>query len=104
MTLKLRGNIEFFRAVLKYKKGKLLRRTKTDMKNFEMKELKFENAFIDGTKIEANANRYTFVWKGAVEKNRAKLLPKAKAFLKEVNARYGVKFLSLEGAINYLEH
>ncbi len=26
-------------------------------------EILFENAFIDGTKIEANANRYTFVWK-----------------------------------------
>lgn len=26
-------------------------------------EVKFENLFVDGTKIEANANRYTFVWK-----------------------------------------
>ncbi len=26
-------------------------------------EIKFENIFVDGTKIEANANRYTFVWK-----------------------------------------
>src|SRR5690554_6762954 len=34
-------------------------------------EIAFENAFIDGTKIEANANRYTFVWKKAVLKNEA---------------------------------
>ena len=27
----------------------------------EMGELKFENIFVDGTKIEANANKYTFV-------------------------------------------
>jgi transposase len=69
----------------------------------ELDELKFENAFIDGTKIEANANRYTFVWKKSTEKYRAKLLPKIEAFLKEFNDRRGLKILSLDGAINYLE-
>ena len=29
--------------------------------------------YIDGTKIESVANEYTFVWKGSVEKNKAKL-------------------------------
>ena len=29
--------------------------------------------YIDGTKIESVANKYTFVWKGSVEKNKAKL-------------------------------
>ena len=29
--------------------------------------------YIDGTKIESKANKYTFVWRKAVEKNRAKL-------------------------------
>jgi transposase len=33
----------------------------------------------DGTKIESFANRYTFVWRGAVEKNLAKLTEKATA-------------------------
>ena len=28
----------------------------------EMGEIDFEELFVDGTKIEANANRYTFVW------------------------------------------
>lgn len=32
--------------------------------------------FIDGTKIEANANRYTFVWKNGVLKSRDKLIEK----------------------------
>lgn len=38
-------------------------------------EISFEESavFIDGTKIEANANRYQFVWKKAVSKNRKKL-------------------------------
>lgn len=32
----------------------------------------FGTVFIDGTKIEANANRYSFVWKKSVEKKLAK--------------------------------
>ena len=38
-------------------------------------EISFEQSavFIDGTKIEANAGRYTFVWKTRVTKNQTKL-------------------------------
>ena len=32
----------------------------------ELNEIRFENIFIDGTKIEANANRYSFVWKKSI--------------------------------------
>lgn len=32
--------------------------------------------YIDGTKIESKANKYTFVWRKTVEKNRAKLMEK----------------------------
>ena len=39
-------------------------------------EVNFENLFVDGTKIEANANRYTFVWKKVVNKNEAKMFRK----------------------------
>lgn len=70
----------------------------------QMKEIRFENAFIDGTKIEANAGRYSFVWKGAVEKNRAKLLLKTEAFLAEIHDRYGIEFLDAGGVVNYLEY
>ncbi|MHB8064218.1 MAG: hypothetical protein ACYDG2_16575 [Ruminiclostridium sp.] len=35
----------------------------------ELGEVRFENIFIDGTKIEANANRYTFAWKKVVNKD-----------------------------------
>ena len=40
---------------------------------FDLGEISGETIFIDGTKIEANANKYTFVWKKAVTKNQAKL-------------------------------
>ena len=33
-----------------------------------------ETLFIDGTKIEANANRYTFVWRGSINYRLARLL------------------------------
>ncbi|MBB5175142.1 transposase, partial [Texcoconibacillus texcoconensis] len=35
-----------------------------------------ENYFLDGTKIEANANRYTFVWKKSTERYEQKLQEK----------------------------
>ena len=40
---------------------------------FDLGEISGETIFIDGTKIEANTNKYTFVWKKAVTKNQAKL-------------------------------
>lgn len=30
--------------------------------------------YIDGTKIESKANKYTFVWRKTTERNRAKLM------------------------------
>ena len=30
--------------------------------------VKLEHYFVDGTKIEANANQYTFVWRNTTEK------------------------------------
>ena len=44
-----------------------------------------EKYFVDGTKIESAANRYTFVWKKAVEKNEKKLDEKVRVFLKDVD-------------------
>ena len=41
-----------------------------------MKKLSMETVFIDGTKLEACANKYTFVWKKAVTKNQTKLFAK----------------------------
>ncbi len=41
--------------------------------------------YIDGTKIESKANKYTFVWRKGVEKNRARLLDKIKVLLQQVD-------------------
>lgn len=45
-------------------------------------ELSGETIFMDGTKIEACANKYTFVCKKSVTKNLEKLLGKLAAFVK----------------------
>ncbi|WP_178024854.1 IS1182 family transposase [uncultured Paenibacillus sp.] len=41
--------------------------------------VKLDHYFVDGTKIEANANRYTFVWGKAVVKQKAKLEEKVRS-------------------------
>lgn len=48
--------------------------------------IKLEHYFVDGTKIEANANRYTFVWGKAVVKHKAKLEEKVKALFAAIEA------------------
>ena len=40
--------------------------------------------YIDGTKIESKANKYTFVWRKSVEKNRDKLMAKIRVLLEQV--------------------
>lgn len=42
----------------------------------DAKYVQLDHYFMDGTKIEANANRYTFVWGKAVVKHKAKLQEK----------------------------
>lgn len=43
-------------------------------------------AYTDGTKIEANANRYTFVWRGTVNYQKSRLEKRLKTVLKEIEA------------------
>jgi len=54
----------------------------------EMGEIDLSNLFIDGTKIEANANRYSFVWKKSTNKYEARLDVKISELIKELTARY----------------
>jgi transposase len=63
-----------------------------------------ERYFVDGTKIEANANKYSFVWRKSAEKNKSKLQEKVRSLLKEIDEieaaeeeRYGEKDLEEVG-------
>ena len=44
-----------------------------------------EVEYLDGTKIESKANKYTFVWRKIVERNREKLLEKIRVLLQQIN-------------------
>ena len=55
------------------------------MKLENIDEINFDNVFIDGTKIEANANRYSFVWRKAINKNEEKMFEKILALVEEIN-------------------
>ena len=44
----------------------------------EEKQIDLSSIYIDGTKIEAYANRYSFVWRGSIEKWQEKLIEKIK--------------------------
>lgn len=74
---------------------------------FEQQKVDVNHIYIDGTKISANANKYSWVWKKASIKNRDKTFLKVTALLEEMNtkiASHGVKLgTRKEYAIEYLE-
>jgi len=41
--------------------------------------------YIDGTKIESKANKYTFVWRKTIERNRTRLMDKIRILLEQVD-------------------
>jgi transposase len=47
--------------------------------------IKMMNINIDGTKIEANANRYSYVWKKNVERHKKSVEDKIRGLLKEID-------------------
>ncbi|RPJ74979.1 MAG: IS1182 family transposase [Alphaproteobacteria bacterium] len=69
--------------------------------------VKSENLFVDGTKIEANANRYSYVWRKNVEKHEAKTKEHVRILLYHIDElqnkedkEYGTRNLEeLEGNI-----
>lgn len=47
--------------------------------------------YIDGTKIESVANKYTFVWRGSVEKHDARLKAKTEALLRQIEQNHAIE-------------
>ena len=60
---------------------------------FELGEISGKTIFIDGTKIESRANKYTFVWKKSVTKNQARLFQKILLFIEECEELYGIRIV-----------
>ena len=75
---------------------------------FEKDKVDLNHVYIDGTKIEANANKYTWVWKKSCTKNRDKVFLKVTELLEEINTKelafLDVKFETRsEYVIEYLD-
>jgi transposase len=51
----------------------------------ELQVLSLDIQYIDGTKIESASNKYTFVWRGSVEKNKVKLEEKIRRVLSDID-------------------
>ena len=47
--------------------------------------------YIDGTKIESVANKYTFVWRGSVEKYDGRLKAKTEALLRQIEHNHAIE-------------
>ena len=74
---------------------------------FSKEKVDLEHIYIDGTKIVANANKNSWVWKKSCIRNRNKTFEKITLLLQEINesiACMGVKFgIRTEYAIEYIE-
>ncbi len=57
----------------------------------ELEEIKFEHLFVDGTKIEANANKYSFVWKKSTNKYEARLIEKMDKLISDLSLKYMIE-------------
>lgn len=75
---------------------------------FEVENVDLNHTYIDGTKIEANANRYTWVWKKSCIKNRSKVYEKVSILIDFMNSQVlgllGIKLEKREEySIEYVE-
>lgn len=52
---------------------------------FTKEQVDLDHVYIDGTKIEANANKYTWVWKRSCTRNRDKVFEKITALIDTMN-------------------
>ena len=75
---------------------------------FKRDSVDLNHTYIDGTKIEANANKYTWVWKKSCVKNRDKTFEKITDLINRINAEdlkfFDIKFETRsEYAVEYLD-
>lgn len=67
------------------------------------KEISYDNIFVDGTKLEANANKYSFVWRKSTLKHETRLQEKLKQLISVLNERYCTIFEITEEKVSVEE-
>ena len=78
---------DIFRAVMEYIR--------------EKEGVDMQHVYIDGSKFEANANKYTWVWRKGTEKSRYRLYEKVTALLDEINETLAFSGLRIETNTEY---
>ena len=58
--------------------------------------------YIDGSKFEANANKYSWVWKKATEKSRYRLFEKITVLLEEINTTLAFSGIQMQTNTEYV--
>ena len=69
---------------------------------FELENVDLNHIYIDGSKFEANANKYSWVWKKSTEKSRYRLYEKITTLFNEVNADLASFGLHIETNTEYI--
>ena len=69
----------------------------------EIGEIKYEHLFVDGTKIEANANKYSFVWKKSANKFESRVRTKIEEVTAALSQEHGILCADEESLLNELE-
>lgn len=67
-------------------------------KIFETEHVDLQHLYIDGSKFEANANKYSWVWKKSTEKSRYRLFDKITKLFEEINDE--LSFMGMKLSIN----
>ena len=78
---------DIFKAINKY----IIKKDNVDLNHL----------YIDGSKFEANANKYTWVWKKSTEKSRYKLFTKITALFEEMNAELSYDGVEIQTNTEY---
>lgn len=66
-------------------------------------EINFEHLFVDGTKIEANANKYSFVWRKSTNKYEARLHEKLDNLIPDLCLKYMIQCDNAEQLLDMLK-
>lgn len=71
---------------------------------FEMENISTDTIYIDGTKIEAYSNRYSFVWRDSVEKYSSRLDKKIELLIENFNNDFNKNYESFLEICSYLSN
>lgn len=69
---------------------------------FEKDNVDLNHIYIDGSKFEANANKYSWVWKKSTEKSRYRLYEKITTLFNEINIDLACSGLCIETNTEYI--